>query len=232
MLEKGPAKKLIIYVSEDDRYQGVALYEAIAHVLHKKGMAGATITKGIAGFGAHGVYHTAKILRLTENLPIRIEVTDTPEKIDSILPTLYGMVEEGLIEVQDTLVIKYTHKHEEPAKKEKGEVTKLQGRAKMIRIYISESDLWEGEPLYVAIVKRLRFLGIAGATVYRGIMGYGASSVIHKQHLFIRTKEVPMMIAIVDIEEKINQLIPILDTMVQEGLVVLSDVEVIKYSSR
>ncbi|MCI0526522.1 MAG: DUF190 domain-containing protein, partial [Nitrospira sp.] len=138
----------------------------------------------------------------------------------------------GLIEVQDTLVIKYTHKHEEAAKKEKGEVTKLQGRAKMIRVYISESDLWEGEPLYVAMVKRLRFLGIAGATVYRGIMGYGASSIIHKQHLFVRTKEVPMIIAIVDTEEKIRQLIPVLDAMVQEGLVVLSDVDVIKYSSR
>lgn len=232
MLERGPAKKLIIYVSEDDRYHGEALYEAIAHVLHKKGMAGATITKGIAGFGAHGVYHTTKILRLTENLPIRIEVTDTPQKIDSILPTMYAMVEEGLIEVQDTVIIKYTHKHEEVAKKEKAEVIKLQGQAKMIRVYISESDLWEGEPLYVAIVKRLRFLDIAGATVYRGIMGYGASSVVHKQHLLIRTKEVPMIIAIVDTEEKIKQLIPVLDTMVEEGLVVLSDVDVIKYSSR
>jgi uncharacterized protein len=106
---------------------------------------------------------------------------------------------------------------------------KLEGRAKMLRIHFGEDDKWHGKPLYEAIVMRCRELDIAGATVFRGIEGYGASSLIHKQHLFRLSSDSPIMVSVVDTEEKIKDLLPVLDEMVNEGLIAMSDVEVIRY---
>ncbi|HXG91694.1 MAG TPA: DUF190 domain-containing protein [Blastocatellia bacterium] len=229
MLHTGPAKKMIVYVSESDKYEGVPIYEALLEWLHDHGVAGATVTKAIAGYGAHGRYHIAKPLRLTEDLPIRIEVVESAEKINRILPFVYEIVQEGLIEVLDTEVIKYTHKHE--AEEQSGrEHVKLEGRAKMLRIYVDEDDRWEGKPLYEAIVMKLRQMDVAGATVYRGIMGYGAQQRMHKTGFLGLSRDLPVMITAVDKEEKIRAVLPVLDEMVSEGLLVLSDVEVIKYA--
>lgn len=106
---------------------------------------------------------------------------------------------------------------------------KLEGRAKMLRIYFGEDDKWRGQPLYKAIVERCRQMDIAGATVYRGIQGYGASTFIRRAHLLSASHDAPIMVTIVDAEEKVRQLIPALDEMVDEGLIAMSDVEVIKY---
>ena len=105
---------------------------------------------------------------------------------------------------------------------------KLEGKAKMLRVHFGEDDKWNGKPLYEAIIEKCRELDIAGATVFRGIEGYGASTLIHRPHLF-RSADLPIMISIVDTDEKINRLLPFLDEMVDEGLIALSDVEVIRY---
>lgn len=228
MLKPGPAKKLIIYVSQNDRYQGMALYEAVLHFLHRRGCAGATATKGIAGFGAHGVFHVSKLLRLTEDLPVRIEMVESAEKIEALLPFIYEMVTEGLIELQDTEVIKYSHKHQ-VKEEDHHHGVKLEGRAMMLRIYVGENDRYEGVPLYEAIIKRLKMIDIAGATVFKGIMGYGAKSRVHRKHLLGIGDDLPVMITVVDTEERIRHVIPALDHMVHEGLVVLSEVEIVKY---
>ncbi len=106
---------------------------------------------------------------------------------------------------------------------------KLQGRAKMLRIHFGEDDKWHDRPLYEAIVERCRQMDIAGATVYRGIEGFGASTLIRRSHPFRFSKDCPIMIAVIDTEEKIQTLLPVLDEMVTEGLIAMSDVEVIKY---
>ncbi|MFZ0761504.1 MAG: DUF190 domain-containing protein [Candidatus Sulfotelmatobacter sp.] len=105
---------------------------------------------------------------------------------------------------------------------------RLEGKAKMLRIHFGEDDKWQGKPLYEAIVTRCRELDVAGATVFRGIEGYGASTLIHKHHL-LRSSDRPIMISVIDTEEKINALIPALDEMVDEGLIAMSEVEVIRY---
>jgi uncharacterized protein len=106
---------------------------------------------------------------------------------------------------------------------------KLEGKAKLLRIYFGESDKWRGQALYQAIVAKCRELDIAGATVYRGVEGYGASTLIHRAHLLSVSSDAPIMVSVVDSEEKIRKLIPVLDEMVDEGLIAMSDVEVIKY---
>ena len=106
---------------------------------------------------------------------------------------------------------------------------KLEGKAKMLRIHFGEDDKWHGKPLYEAIVQKCRELDLAGATVYRGIEGYGASTLIHKAHL-LRSSDRPIMVSVVDTLEKISKLLPALDQMVGDGLIAISDVEVIKYT--
>ena len=106
---------------------------------------------------------------------------------------------------------------------------KLSGNAKMLRIHFGEDDKWKGEPLYRAIVKKCREMDIAGATVFRGIEGYGASTLIRRAHHFSFSHDAPMMVTVVDTKEKIEKLAGVLDAMVDEGLIVTSDVEVTKY---
>jgi uncharacterized protein len=106
---------------------------------------------------------------------------------------------------------------------------KLEGRAKMLRLYFGEDDKWHGKPLYRAVVEKCRELDIAGATVYRGIEGYGASTLIRRPHLLSFSSDAPIVVSVVDTAEKIQALLPKLDEMVDEGLIALSDVEVVRY---
>lgn len=106
---------------------------------------------------------------------------------------------------------------------------KLEGKARMVRIHFGEADKWQGKPLYLAIVEKCRELDIAGATVLRGVEGYGASTRIYKSHLLSFSSDAPLMVSVIDVEEKIAKLLPHLDQMVAEGLIAMSDVEVIKY---
>lgn len=111
-------------------------------------------------------------------------------------------------------------------------MSKLTGAAKRLRIYIGESDRWQGKSLYQAIVLKAKELDLAGATVVRGIMGYGANSRIHTSRIVELSSDLPIMIEIIDSAAYIAKLLPLLDAMVTEGLVTLDDVEIIKYSSR
>ncbi len=107
---------------------------------------------------------------------------------------------------------------------------RLERQAKLLRIFIDEADYYEGDLLYEAIVKKLRQLDIAGATVSRGLIGYGAPKRIHHLDSFGHPTERPIIISIVDTEEKIKRVLPVLDEMVDEALIVLSDVQIIKYT--
>lgn len=98
--------------------------------------------------------------------------------------------------------------------------------AKLLRIHISESDKFQGKPLYEAIVARCRELKIAGATVFRGLEGYGESAELHKAHLAHHDR--PILITIVDTEENLSRLIPVVEDMMDTGLLATSDVQVIR----
>lgn len=104
---EGEAKLLTIYIGEHDHYHHRPLYQAIMEMLRKKGFAGATVLRGIEGFGKSSRIHTASILRLSEDLPIVIEVVDKAERIDSVLPVIDEMVTEGLVTAQDVHVMIY-----------------------------------------------------------------------------------------------------------------------------
>lgn len=106
---------------------------------------------------------------------------------------------------------------------------KLEGEAQLLRVFIGESDRWNGMPVFEAIVLKARELRIAGATVLRGPMGFGAHSRMHTVKVLRLSEDLPVIIEIVDSEEKIKTLLPHIDEMVTEGLVTLERVHVIKY---
>ncbi|MCT9089017.1 DUF190 domain-containing protein [Streptomyces sp. ASQP_92] len=111
-------------------------------------------------------------------------------------------------------------------------MTGLTGRALRVTILIGESDLWHHRPVYTEIVHRAHAAGLAGASVFRGIEGFGASSLIHTQRLLSLSEDLPVAIVIVDDEERVRAFLPQLDELVSEGLVMLDDCEVIRYVGR
>jgi PII-like signaling protein len=100
-------KLLRIFVGETDRWHNLPLYEAIVNEAKRQGLAGATAWRGFMGFGAHSRMHTAKVLRLSEDMPVIIEIVDAAEKIDAFLPTLDRMVTEGLVTIESAEVVLY-----------------------------------------------------------------------------------------------------------------------------
>jgi PII-like signaling protein len=108
-------------------------------------------------------------------------------------------------------------------------MTRMQGDGKLLRIFIGESDTWHGRPLYEAIVARVREEGLAGATVLRGIEGFGAHSRIHSSRILRLSEDLPVVVEIVDTAENVDRVLPLLDEMVSEGMVTLERVEVIAY---
>ena len=104
---EGEGKLVRIFVGESDRWEGRPLYEAIVHRVHEGGGAGATVLRGIEGFGAHSRIHTARILRLSQDLPIVIEIVDTAERIDALLPQIDAMIHEGLVTIENVRILKY-----------------------------------------------------------------------------------------------------------------------------
>jgi len=110
MIKSGPAKKLTIYVDETEKHHGKPVYEAVLDILAQRKIAGASVFRGVAGYGGEGKLHTAKILELSTALPVKIEVVDSAEMINIIMAEITSIVGKGLIEVSDTNVIKYGEK--------------------------------------------------------------------------------------------------------------------------
>jgi len=108
---------------------------------------------------------------------------------------------------------------------------KIPEEGQLLRIFIGESDRWKGKPLYEAIVLKAREMGVAGATMLRGMMGYGAASRIHTAKILRLSEDLPIVIEIVDSAEKIGALLPVMEEMVQEGLITLENVRVLQYRS-
>ncbi|HLY15667.1 MAG TPA: DUF190 domain-containing protein [Bryobacteraceae bacterium] len=226
MLTKGPAKKVTIFINEDTQHHMTALHDSIMTFLMHKGVSGATATRAYSGFGSHQLMHTPKVEVLAQHLPIRIEFIETAEKVEEVLPTLYEMVSDGLIEVQDTTVVRFAHKSTRPEPHPPHQ--HKQAPATLLRVFLGEADKWHGEPLYDAIVNKLRMIDIAGATVYRGILGYGAKGHQHKKSFFHPMRDLPIMISVIDSPEKIAAAAEAIEEMLEDGLIVTSSVDMVR----
>lgn len=226
MLESGKAVKVSIYLSEGNTDHGISSSREVLDFLFFRGVSGATVLKGVAGFGADHHLHTASIVEISDHLPIKVEFIETRQKVGELMGKLEAIVGTGMIEIQETTIVK-------PARKTSKlpdaiPHRKVEGKAKLMRIYISEKDQWHDKPLHEALVEAMRANEIAGVTVYKGMMGYGGHRHLHKQKAL--SHDCSLMLSVIDSEKRLQEFLPILERMLEEGLVVLSDVEVIKYS--
>lgn len=226
MLNAGKAVKVSIYLSEGARHHGVPVYASLLDFLFYRGVSGATVFKGVAGFGADHHMHAASTVEISDKLPIKIEFIETREKVDALLGKLEELAGTGLIEMQEVTVAKPAQSSKPPSPVPPEHV-KLEGKAQMMRIYLSEEDRWHDKPLHEALVAAMRANDIAGVTVYRGIMGYSARRGEARE----KHRE-PMLLSAIDTEEKLRAFLPLVEQMVAEGLVVFSDVDVVKYAYR
>jgi PII-like signaling protein len=103
------AKLVTVYVNSTDQWHGRPLYTAIVQLCQQKGIAGATVSRCVEGYGAHHRLHTTRLLELSENLPVRVEVVDLAERIEPLLKDLAGMIAEGLVTVSDVHILKFTN---------------------------------------------------------------------------------------------------------------------------
>ncbi|MEH0581108.1 MULTISPECIES: DUF190 domain-containing protein [Streptomyces] len=111
-------------------------------------------------------------------------------------------------------------------------MTRLTGSALRLTVFVGENDTWHRKPLYTEIVHRAHAAGLAGASVFRGIEGFGASSLIHTARLLSLSEDLPVAVVVVDTEERVRAFLPELDELVTEGMVTLDPCEVIRYVGR
>jgi PII-like signaling protein len=225
MLEAGKALKVSIYLSEGSTHHGAASESSILDFLFYRGVSGATVLKGVAGFGVDHHLHTASTVELSDRLPVKIQFIETKEKVDELLGKLSELAGAGMIEIQETLIakpalLKVKLEEELPHRK-------VSGKAKLLRIYIGEADRWDDKPLHEALVEALRANDMAGVTVYKGILGYGVHRQLHEQKTM--SHNASLMLSVIDCEDRITAFMPVLEKMVREGMAVISDVDIIKY---
>ncbi len=244
------ARLLRIYLNVNERWHGAPLYRAIVEKARALKLAGASVFPVELSFGTHKQLHDAESEYTSYDIPVIIEIVDAPEKLKLLMGELDVMVGEGLVASARVQVVRYTHAAEsgedgktdttasgtrtsspanEMIRAREERAMKIEGEAKCATIYVGSSDTWGGRNLAIAIVERCRQMGIAGATVSRGIMGFGKHSVIHRAHLLGLSGDLPEKIEIVDQPEQIDRILPVLDEMLGGGLIIVEDVHVVRY---
>lgn len=226
MLQAGKALKVSIHLTEESTHHGVACASSILDFLFYRGVVGATVLKGVAGFGADHHLHTSSSVELSDHLPVKVEFIETSEKVAELLGKLKELAGTGMIEVQGTTVVKTFSKTTKPLG-DTSPTHKIEGKAKLLRIYIGERDRWNDKPLHHALVEALRANEIAGVTVYKGILGYGPDRERHQARVL--SHDAALMLSVIDREDRVRSFMPILEKMISNGMAVLSDVDIIQY---
>ena len=233
------------YLQSADRAPHSPTYERIVQAARKAGLSGATVLRGILGFGSHGTTK-ASVWSLVQHVPIIVEIVDSAQQIVDFMecPLEHALL-HGMITLERAHVMLCRQRgHDEPNSLTLGTAVtplstlpRIQASSRMninengvlLRVFVGDSDKFEKQPLYEAIVQKTRELGLAGATVLRGTEGFGANSVVHTASILDLSADLPVVVEIVDTEEKIKLLLPHLETMVQQGMITMEHVAIILY---
>jgi PII-like signaling protein len=245
---EGEQTLLRVHLRNTDKYGWWRLAaDTLVARARKEGLAGATVLRGFYGLDVTGTILESGRWSLVEHDPVVVELVDEPRKIGPFLDTVAEIVREGMatLERGHVLVYRSDRGPAPPAaglqvpggvpdlstlpSPEEFPAMKTGETGQLLRVFIGESDTHGGEPLYRAIVLKARDLGLAGATVLRGAMGFGANSKMHTTRLLELSTDLPILIEIVDTAEKINALLPFLDEVVKEGLITIEAVLVFRY---
>jgi len=233
------------YLQSADRSPHTPTYERIIHAARKEKLAGATVLRGILGTGYHGIIKSAT-WSLVDHVPVVVEIVDSAQKIANFVKSsLNQIMVGGMLTLERAAVMMYRQRSHDQSDRldlakalvplstmpriEPGSHMTINENGVLLRAFIGESDRFGHKTLYEAIVQKVRELGLAGATVLRGSEGFGAHSVVHTTHLLEMSTDLPVVIEIVDTENKIKLLLPHLETMVQEGMITMEYVRILMY---
>ena len=236
---------LRLYMRSADLYHFAPAYERVVQQASKHKLAGVTVLRGMMGFGSRGLISRSEF-KLVGDTPVIVECVDDGEKITAFLRDITAkIVHHGLATLERAGVVMYrSGEHEAHNQSQLLSGVKplstlpdiqwvlnmhTDSTGVLLRIFIGESDTFEHKPLHEAIVKKARELGISGATVLQGSMGFGANSVIHNDRVLVMSSDLPIVIEIVDAREKIEKLLPLLDNMVQGGMITMEEVRIVVY---
>jgi uncharacterized protein len=224
------------------------LYEWIVETAHREGLQGATVLKGFYGLRPDGSVLAEHAWAISQELPVIVEVVDEAERIESLMGRVEPSFREGVITLERAHVVLYRPEPQQPRPALTGRnvlsttarsqatgvrTMKVPENGVLLRIFIGESDREPGRdrPLFEAIVRRAREAHLAGATVLRGPMGFGRHSRVHTSKLLELSTDLPIVIEIVDAEDKVDAFLPTVDELVTEGLVTLEAVRIVRYVS-
>jgi hypothetical protein len=230
------------------RHGMAPLYEWIVEMAHREGLQGATVLKGIFGLRADGSLLEHHTWSVSHELPVIVEVVDEPARIEALLAQVEPVFREGVITLERAHVLLYRAGQRDavPPLSRRNIIgtaattavagvrtMKVPETGVLLRIFIGESDRDpDGDrPLYEAIVRKAKEAHLAGATVLRGPMGFGRHSRVHTAKLLELSTDLPVVIEIVDAEERIDAFLPTVDELVTEGLVTLEAVRIVRYVS-
>jgi PII-like signaling protein len=248
---EGEQTLLRVYLRNTDRHGWFSPPAAAVLVerARREGLAGATVLRGIFGLDVTGKLLDGAAWSIVEHVPLIVEIVDGVRAIGRFLTAVEEIVPDGLATLERAHVLVYRRggaaadrtrmRLDVPAAPHDPLVTaplpeefpamQLSEQGQLLRVFIGESDYWQGVPLYRAIVLKARELGLAGATVLRGPMGFGANSRMHSTSMAELSKDLPIIVEIVDVAEKIQSLLPFLDETVAEGLITIEGVRVLRY---
>jgi uncharacterized protein len=247
---EGEQTLLRVYLRNTDKHSWFSAPAAETLVQRGKaeGLAGSTVLRGVLGLDVTGQLLESSAWSLVEHVPVIVEFVDGPQAIGRFLSVVGEIVLEGMATLERGHVLLYRQSREAAARAsmsldvpgpvtpfstlpspEEFPVMKLSEEGQLLRVFIGESDVWHGQPLYRAIVLKAKELGLAGATVLRGPMGFGANSRVHTTKLLELSTDLPIVVEIVDAAEKIQALLPFLDEAVAEGLITIEAVRVLRY---
>jgi PII-like signaling protein len=247
---EGEQTLLRVYLRNTDKHGWFSqpAAENLVQRSRQEGLAGATVLRGLLGLDITGKLLESKAWSLVDHVPVIVEIVDAPQAIGRFLSVVEQTVSEGMATLERAHVIVY--RHGAPAAErasrrlqvpqtiaplstlpspEEFPVMRLSESGQLLRIFIGESDTWQGQALYRAIVYKARELGMAGATVLKGPMGFGANSCLHTTKLLELSTDLPIIVEIVDSAEKVQTLLPFLDEAVTEGMITIEEVRVLKY---
>ena len=223
---------LRIYMRSADVYHLAPAYERVMQQAAKHQLAGLTILRGIMGFGSRG-FIKPSALRLTGDTPVILESVDDGEKLIAFLKDVAEKIlHHGFATMERAAVVMYRpHEHSPPGKARlSGHIQPLStmpafegvlpmhthSDGVLLRIFIGESDHFDKKPLHEAILQKARELGLSGATVLQGAMGFGANSVVHSDKILAMSSDLPIVIELVDSREKIERLLPHLEILMMK----------------
>jgi PII-like signaling protein len=218
--------------------------DALVDRAKERGLAGAIVFRGIYGLDGAGRLIAPSVWSLAETVPVIVEIIDSAAAVGNFLDSIAEIVTDGMATLERGHVLLYRADRVAGAQMTvlapvpelstlpsptEFPAMQLAEDGQLLRVFIGESDTWENQPLFRAIVHKAKDLGLAGATVLRGVMGFGANSRVHTSKIMELSTDLPILIELVDSTDKVQTLLPFLDEVVKEGMITVEAVKVLRY---